>query len=247
MKTVRSYNKLVNEIINLNIPFRIEIIGYVEYNKVIYPMIAIKHISKTAKKAIMITSGVHGNEYYAVHVLLKWMQQINVSFINDFNFYIYPIINPFGYAKNYRDNGARQDVNKSDNYCKNSKVQEASILFDNFPLTADMILDIHGDIDKEQVYCYEHKGEGLPSIAEKAMLDNDIILPFIKTKTIYQIKIKNGVCEDREETGFEEVLEKLGTTYCVTLELPGKINSQKRTSGAIAIINSILKNFNEIK
>jgi len=244
MKTIRSYNKLVNEILNLQIPFRIEIIGYVEYDK-IYPILALKHTSKLANKIIIITSGQHGTEYYAVNVLLKWIKQ--PILFPDFNYFIFPCVNPFGYEKHYDDNGNRQDTNNEKNFIKDSKVPELAILYEQFPHTADLILDIHGDMDKSQVYCYEDKAENLFSITQKALIENDNLLPFIKTKTLYAVKVHNGVCIDKEETGIEGTLEKLGITYTISLELPGKCEGQKRAEGGIAIINSILKNFKELK
>lgn len=242
MRTLRDYKKVLNEVINLQIPFRVEIIDYVVYEET-YPILAIKHISKVAKQNIVITAGIHGEEYYTVHILLKWLQQVDTEVFKDFNFYIFPIVNPFGYSKGCRQNGARQDINNANNYRKDSKVQEARILFDNLPLDAGLLLDLHGDVSKEQVYAYEHKAENLPSITEKALMDNDTLLPYIKTKTIYQVKNTHGVCVDREETGFEEILEKLGTMYSITLEFPGKCSGQARTAGGVAIINSILKSF----
>jgi predicted deacylase len=246
MRTVRSYQKLVNEIINLQIPFRMEIVGYVEY-KEIYPIIAIRHVSKTAKRNVVITAGIHGDEYYASHVLLKWIQQANTELFNDYNLYIFPVVNPFGYSKGCRENGNRQDVNSAVNFIKDSKVQELAVLFDAIPLEVDLVLDIHGDTGKEEVYCYEHKSENLKSIAEPALIEADNILPFIKTKTIYQVKTVNGVCEDREETGYEGSFEKQGTMYSITLELPGKCSAQSRTAGGIKIINSLLANFKSIE
>jgi predicted deacylase len=246
MKTVRSYSKLVNEIINLNLPFKIEIIGYITYFKKVYPMLAFKHTSKMANKTIMITSGQHGDEPFAVTTLLKWVKQ--PILFPDFNYYIFPIINPFGYEKNCRDNGAEQDTNEEENFVKDSKVIELAILFDQFPQTADLILDIHGDTGKEAVYCYEHKAENLPSIAEKALIENDLALPYLRNKTIDKNKIVNGVViPPKEDIGIEGYMEKLGVTYTITIELPGKFDGQKRTEGGIAILNSILKNFKEIK
>jgi predicted deacylase len=246
MKTIRSYNKLITEIINLNTPFKIEIIGYVTYDKKIYPMLSLKSISKMANKTIIITGGQHGDEYYAVNILLKWIKQ--ATLFPDFNYYIFPIVNPYGFEKNSRDNGDRQDTNKDVNFVKDSKVPELKILFDEYPTTADLILDIHGDVDKEEVYCYEHKPENLPSIAEKALIENDTLFPFIKTKTIYKSKTTNGVIIPPErDIGIEGVMEKLGVQYTITLELPGKYDGQKRTAGGVAIINSLIKYFKEIK
>ena len=245
MKTVRSYNKLVTEIINLNLPFKIEIIGYVDYDK-IYPMLALKLVSKMAQKTIILTGGHHGEESYAINVLLQWLKQ--PIMFPDFNYYIYPVCNPYGYEKNYRNNGNRQETNNDTHFMKNSKVPELAILFEEFPRTADLILDIHGDTDKSEVYCYEHKAEHLPSIAEKALIENDNIIPYLKTKTIYKSPLKNGIIvPPKYDIGLEGFLEKLGVKYSLTLEMPKKMEGQKMVQGGIAIVNSILRNFKEIK
>jgi predicted deacylase len=246
MKIVRNYNKLITEIINLNLPYRIEIIGYVTYDTKIYPMLALKYISKMANKTIIITAGQHGDEPFAVSTLLKWIKQ--PILFADLNYYIFPVCNPWGYVYNRRTNGARQDTNSDVNFIKDSKVLELAILYDQFPHTADLVLDLHGDTGKDQIYCYEHKSESLPSIAEKALIENDNFIPYLKTKTIYKIPINNGVIiPPKEDIGIEAFLEKLGVQYSLTLELPGKYDGQKRAEGGIAIINSILKNFKELK
>jgi hypothetical protein len=245
MKSVRSYNKLVTEIINLNIPFKIEIIGYVEYDK-IYPMLALKLISKMAQKTVIITSGHHGEEYYAINVLLHWLKQPNTS--PEFNYYVFPVCNPYGYEKGYRNNGNRQETNNETHFMKNSKVPELAILFEEFPRTVDLYLDVHGDTGKEEVYCYEHKAENLPSIAEKALIDNDSIIPYLKTKTIYKSPLQNGVIiPPKYDIGLEGFLEKLGVKYSLALELPKKMEGQKMVQGGIGIINSLFKNFREVK
>jgi predicted deacylase len=246
MKTIRNYNKLITELINLNTSFKIEIIGYVTYFEKIYPLLALKYISKMANKNIIFSAGQHGDEYFAVHVLLNWLKQ--PIMFPDFNYYIYPICNPWGYSFNRRTNGNRQDTNNDINFVKDSKVPELAILYNEFPHTVDLVLDIHGDTGKEGVYCYEHKSQNLPSIAEKALLDNDSFLPYLRTKTIYKCPVNNGVIAPlKEDIGIEGFLEKLGVQYSLTLELPGKFDGQKRAEGGVAIINSIVRHFKEIK
>lgn len=248
MKTVRSYKKIANEIINLNIPFRIEIIGYVSYEKDIYPMFVMKNNVKTANKTIVILAGHHGDEYFAVHTLLKWLKQFNVEEFKNLNFYIYPICNPFGYSKNSRENGAKQDTNDDRHFVKDSKVQELSILYDAFPVNCELILDLHGDIGKERVYMYEHKPDNLSSIAEKVLIENNNLIPYLKQKTIYKVPVNNGVIiPPKCDIGIEGVMEKLGIEYTMTLELPGKFDGQKRMIGGVAILNSILRHFGEMK
>lgn len=248
MKKIRSYQKLVNEIINLQIPFRERIVGYVEYGESIYPIFEFSAISKTAKKIIVITSGHHGDEQFAVYTLMKWIQKFNPIEYPDFNIYVYPVCNPYGYETNSRDNGARQDTNNDKKFFKNSNVQELAILFDAFPVNVDLILDVHGDTGKTQVYMYEHKAENLPTIAEKALLENKELISYITAKTIYKCPVTNGVIVPPPfDIGVEGAMEKLGIEYTMTLELPGKLDGQKRMIGGIAIINSILRHFKEIK
>jgi hypothetical protein len=246
MKTVRSYDKLVDEIINLNLSYKISIIGYLNYYSKIYPMLALKYISKMNTKTIIITCLHHGEEYYAINILLKWLK-VPIQ-IPEFNYYIFPCINPFGYEKNFRNNANNQETNNDIHFMKDSKVPELKILFEEFPRTADLIIDIHGDVSKTGVYCYEHKSENLPSIATKALVDNDSIIPYLRTKTIYGTPLKEGIIiPPKYDVGVEGFLEKLGIQYSLALELPGKMEGQKRAEGGIAIINSLLKNFKEIK
>lgn len=246
MKSIRSYSKLINEIINLNLSYKLDIIGYVQYFDKIYPMLSLKFVSKMAKKTIIILAGHHGNESFGITILLKWIKQ--PLLFSNFNYYIFPICNPFGYEKNRRTNGNRQDTNNDTNFIKDSKVPELAILYEEFPRTADLILDVHGDVDKSELYCYEHKSENLPSIAEKSLIENDTLIPYLKTKTIYKIPVNNGVIiPPKEDIGIEGFLEKLGIQYSLTLELPGKLDGQRRAEGGVAIINSLLKNFEEIK
>ena len=248
MKKIRSYKKLVNEIINLQIPFRTEIAGYVNYGKDNYPIFLFKHTSKTAIKTVVITSGHHGDEPFAVTTLLKWIQKFNPMENTEFNIFVYPICNPYGYETSSRDNGARQDTNNDKKFYKNSNVQELAILFDAYPVNVDLILDVHGDTRKDTVFIYEHKSENLPSIAEKALIENDNILPYLKQKTLDTDKVINGVIIPTPNiVGLEGYMERLGIEYTMTMELPGKFDGQKRLVGGVAIINSILKNFKEVK
>jgi len=248
MKYYRSYKRLLNEIINLRIPFRVEIIGYVSYFNRVYPIIAIMHIVKTAKKNIVIVSGQHGDEYFSVHILLKWIQQFNQELFKYYNVFIYPIVNPWGYETNNRMNGANQDTNDERNFIKNSNVQELAVLYDNIPVSVNLFMDIHADIGKERPYAYERKLENLPSLAEIALQDIKKILPYTKSKTIYKMRVNKGVINTPKcDEGIEVPMEKLGAEYTIALELPGKANSQKRTLAGIAFINSILHRYLEVK
>lgn len=246
MKPVRNYNRLIDEIINLKTSYEKNIIGYVSYSKKIYPFLSLIYKSQIGSKTVVILSGTHGDEPYAVATLLRWLQMPIPC--PEFNYYIYPICNPFGYEHSCRDNGNRQDTNNATSFVKDSKVQELAILYDNIPSTINLMLDIHGDERKPNLYCYEHKADTLPSIAQKTMLENDKFMPYLKQKTIDGYKLINGVLvTPPEDVGIEGAVEKLSVDYTITVELPGKYDGQKRVDGGINVINSLLYNFKEIK
>lgn len=245
MKTVRNYSKIVTELINLSLPYKLDICGYLNYDK-IYPFLSLKYISKMNQKTIIITGGHHGEEFFAVNVLLKWLRQ--PILLPEFSYHIFPCVNPYGYEKSFRNNANNQETNNETHFMKDSEVPELAILFEEFPRTADLVLDIHGDTGKSGCYMYEHKSDNLPSIAEKALTENDVIIPYLRTKTIYGTALKNGVlCPPKYDIGLEGFLEKLGVQYSITLELPGKFDGQKRAEGGVAIINSVLRHFSEVK
>ncbi len=248
MKKIRDYNKLITEIINLNVSLKLEIMGYVTYEKDIYPMITLKHISKTAKKNIVIIAGQHGDEIYMVHILVKWLQQLKLEDYPEFNFYIYPIANPFGYATGSRKNGARQHVNNAINFKKDSDVQELAVLYEHIPANPDLFLDLHGDVDKNFAYAYERKPETMPSIAEKVLLENDNILPYGRVNTIYKEKVKNGVIYKPEhDKSMDDIMGNIGVEYTIALELPGHTEGSTRTKAGISMLNSLLKFYKELK
>jgi len=244
MKKIRNYKRLINDIINSPTPFRVEIIGYASYGKDIYPLLEATFLSKTAKKNIVILGCHHGDESFTTHILLKWMQKYIPTLHPDFNIFIYPCVNPSGYELGCRDNAAKQDTNDDRFFYKNSKVQELAILFDAFPSSPDLIIDVHADTGKTNSYMYEHKSESLETIAEKVMQDTDIYIPYLRTKTIYKCPVKNGVITPPScDIGVEGALERLGTDYTLTVELPGKFDGQKRAVGGIAILTSILTHY----
>jgi len=248
MTKQRSYQRLVNDIINLKIPFRVEILDYVSYNPFVYPIIAIRHITKTAKKNCVILAGHHGDETFVIHVLLKWIQQIDKKLLNTFNFNIIPVINPSGYETGTRLTAKNQDTNNAASFVKNSSVKELAILFDNLPSTVDLMIDFHGDTDRKFSYAYERKIDTLPSLAGIALQEVDSILPYDKSKTIYRSKVEKGVITTpKNDEGIEAVMETMGTESTITIELPGKFDSQRRTEGGIAILNSIFYHYKEIQ
>jgi len=248
MEKIRNYGQLINEFFNLRTPFKKEIIGYVKYWDSTYPILKLSLTPGNAKKTILITSGHHGEEPFGLHTLVSWIKQFDYKKFKDFNFIIFPCCNPYGYETGERFNGLRQDTNNDGDLVKDSKVAELAILFEHFPISADLFIDVHGETYQNRAYCYEKKLKSLPPIAEKALAENDSLLPYTRQKTVLGVKVVNGViCPRKWEIGLEGLMEKRGIKYSITIEIPGHFDGQKRIEGGVGIINSILSNFKEVK
>jgi hypothetical protein len=248
MEKIRDYQLIVNEFFNLKLPFHKEIIGYVKYWNETYPLLKLTLIPANPKKTIIITGGHHGDEPFAALSLIAWIKQFNFKEYKDYAIYIFPMCNPYGYETGSRSNGLRQDTNNDIDMVQDSKVAELGLLFHHFPILADLFIDVHGETYQTRAYCYEHKPKNLPSIAEQALSENDPNFPYTRQKTVLGSRTSNGViCPRWWEIGLEGLMEKRGIKYSITIEIPGKMDGQKRIEGGVALINSILKIFKEQK
>lgn len=244
MRKVRDYLKFVNEIINLQIPFRVEVIGSVVYSNVAYPMLAIKHVQKMANYNMVINAGAHGEEAVAVRVLTKFLSEIDRSYLNHFNFYIFPCTNPYGYAYDCRRNGSKQIVNNADKFMKDSEVQELGILYNQIPTHPDLFIDVHADTGKKGIYIYERKPESFDSIAKKVLQEANTIIPYEASSTIYKEKVEEGVIiKPENDRSLDDFMGSIGVEYTLTVEIPGKAAGQVQLTGGVAVLNGILKEY----
>ena len=246
----RSYLKLVNDIINLNIPFNISVIGFVQHDRV-YPIIKLEKTDKKTRYHVVIQSGIHGDEAIAIRVLLRWLKSIRPRYLKEFSFTIFPVLNPYGYAHATRRNGKHQMVNSADYWSKSYEIPELNIAGSHYPENANLFIDIHGDCGrygKTEIYAYERVAPGMPSIAMQALRENNKIIPYIKGDTIYKESCKYGVIYNpKRDRSIQDYMSDIGCECAITLEIPGKMSGINRIDGSVKVINSILKYFLKYK
>jgi predicted deacylase len=248
-KPVRNYLKIINEFINLQTPFDVEILGCLHYDKC-YPFISLHTHSKLAKYNIVINAGVHGNESIGVKILLRFITEFNKEFLGYYNFIIFPIMNPFGYSYIRRGNGNNQYVN--DGFIKGTEdaaTPETKLIIETLPNRIDLFIDIHEDEDKPGFYVYERKRPNAKSLAQeglKALRKNKI--PVIETASIYREKCVDGVIIKPDKDGsIDDAMFKKGAIYSLCLEIAGKASEEQQFIGALTFLNEVLRNFKEIK
>lgn len=242
----RNYINLVNDIINLNIPFQISIIGMVEYD-MIYPIIKIEHVTKFSKYHAVLQAGIHGDEPDGIQVLLKWLKTVNLKLLSQMSFTIFPVTNPYGYAHGTRRNGAKQMVNSA----TMNDIKELQIIAKHYPKRPNLFIDVHGDCGtygKSEIYAYERILEGAISPTTKALRANNKIIPYIKSDTIYKEACKYGVIYNpKRDSSIQNYMSDNGCECSVTLEIPGKLKGVNKIYGSIKVLDAIIDNFLKFK
>lgn len=246
-KPVRNYLKIVNEFINVQSPFDIEILGSVHYDRC-YPFISFHNHSKLAKYNIVINAGAHGAEVIGVRVMLRFLQEFNKELLGYYNFLLFPILNPYGYVYNTRKTGNKQLANWGFNKPIESLPPESILIKEAVPHKIDLFLDLHAD-DKSGFYIYERKRPDKKSLAEKSfhILEKNKI-PILDTDTVYAEKCVNGVITQPIKDGsMDDSMFQRGAIYSLCIEIPEKIPEDQQIIGGLLLINEILRQFKEIK
>jgi len=249
MRKSRNYLKTFNEFINVNSPLEMKVIGSVHYD-ICYPMIEFYHHSK-AKKDVVLLGGVHGNESIGVKVMLRFLQEFQKEWLDSYNFYVFPIVNPFGYAYNIRGNGAKYDINRHAYTQKPYPIEtvEFKILEEEFPESVNLCIDVHQN-GKKNFYCYEKSRPDKESLATFGMQEiKKQKIAVEEASTIYGEKCIQGVVnsiKDKSNT-IEDYMFSKGAMYSLTLENPDKPTEEELVIGSLAFLRGVLNKFKEIK
>jgi len=242
----KDYLKLVNVILAeaAKADFSVKILSTLVYgaNREGYPFLLLRSEEKTAKYNAVITAGFHGDEWYGIDSLLYALNDIDTDM---FNLWIFPCANPFGYSYSSRLNGERKGSNWKVGL---RPTNELSLIFKNIPPKIDLFVDVHGDVDRYEVYAYERKLPDSPSLAALAL--NDVLNYFdiYDAQTVYKEKCEGGVVTSKKEHTIEEnMFEKRGAPYSITLEIPGKTYGTNRTAGGARLILATLNNYERVR
>jgi len=247
-KPTRNYLKIINEFANTQSPFDFEILGSIHYDKC-YPFISFHTHSKLAKYNVVINSGAHGEEAVAVRVILRFLQEFNKELLSNYNFIIFPIINPFGYVYNRRKNGNNQYGNTGFNLTEEKLTPESILIKEALSNKIDLFIDVHADISKSGFYLYERKRPNKKSLAEESLKElKKNKLPILETDTVYQEKCVNGVViQPIKDGSMDDSMFQKGAIYSLCIEIPGKIPEDSQMIGGLLLLNEILTKFKEVK
>lgn len=257
---MRNYNEIALRIKS----FGGEEIGYVGKTRQKFPLYKLK---KGQGKKILLSAGVHGDEPAGVYALLEFLHHNISEYEKNFEFTIFPCINPWGFENDDRTNGQAIDLNREfsksffDKRIFLNKVKENFLIFPHLDQYY-FAMDLHetseswaNDFDPctpGQFYLWEtceDKSKRIGQEIIKRVEKQGIII--CKWPIINKEKNNGGIiwypenCTNPDYidgTNFEAYLTKYHTRHSFTIETPIKLDLEQRVQAHITSIITALEN-----
>lgn len=120
-------------------------LGRVEYDGAWQMLPVARRSLRGATKRLCVFAGVHGNEATAVEAAVRFAEQLGRTpgLYPGINVSIVPLVNPWGWARNLRHNGANRDISRSFLSTPSTEAELIKPLLAKEP--CDMLVDLHGD------------------------------------------------------------------------------------------------------
>jgi len=142
-----------------------------------YPLFVIGSSSKHPRKpSLYLSAGIHGDEPAPVEALIQWAEE-KLPGLADWNWTVFPCLNPWGFERNIRFDAKGRDLNRYYNSRKVPQInrQLAMMRGERYDLAACL----HEDYDAWGFYLYEiaaarpHWGEPLSRPISRIMPPDD--------------------------------------------------------------------------
>lgn len=266
---VRSYREEVMEplqrMIRRNPNFSSEFLGFVNYERTIYPFFCVSIADKGVinPKDVLISGGVHGEEPAGVYTLLRFLKDDISDFLKDYRFLVFPCINPFGFEYGHRFNHDGIDINR--HFKQNSGSHEAakvlrilSWLGRKFVFTADFHETDPNWADEgfstadnpETFYMWETASDKSIRVGDKVIDEIRKVAPVCDWPKIYGDINNGGIIWYPEGCGnpvyaqgttFDAFLKANYTPQSFTLETPCGWDLEKRVATNMVALKTILE------
>ncbi len=218
------------------------------------PVIALIRPGKTENLKVYLSAGIHGDETAGPLAILKLLREKKLH--PDIGWHICPVLNPWGLARNRRDNEEGLDLNRDYKSIVARQTGHHIDWLKRQNTSFSLCLTLHEDCDTEGFYLYELNElnpDNLPSLVPAIMEAGGKPCGIDQSPVIDGCPAKNGVLH--LPTDLEARPEWTETAYLVanhsrmayTLEAPGKkklhLQIETHTAGVEAAINHFRNNF----
>ncbi|MDP7040167.1 MAG: DUF2817 domain-containing protein [Myxococcota bacterium] len=196
------------------------------------------------KKNILICAGVHGNEPSGVSAVFELISEIQAKphLRENFNFYILPCVNPYGFKTVSRRNENDVDLNRAFAASGQENEPEIDVVKPFFEKTSfDLVLDLHSALPKRDGYFVLHRST--LQLLGPAMENFGKAWPVLSNGSKPYQEEAPGICTSAPKGTLKDYLADQGCPHVITLEAPRALAFNERTKGLSRLAGSIIDEF----
>jgi predicted deacylase len=191
---------------------------------------------------LVIMAGCHGEEPASPLALFKYYKEIaHLAKKFRINLVIYPLVNPWGFDRNYRFNKDKISCNSYWEHSKGKKMaEEAKTIYKDLKKLKPVVFaNLHEDDDIEKEFyifsfCNKKFAECLVQIGKK-------YFPILQKGKYGRVKVKNGVVHNHHDGTAEDFMSHRGCKFSCCTETPSKQPLKKRIKCYSKIIYELIK------
>lgn len=205
-------------------------------------------INPDKEPTLLISAGIHGDEPAGPYGILDWLEK--AEYPEDLRIIILPLLNPYGFDHNERENDDDRDLNRGFNV-KKKPTQEIRCIeksLDGESLT--LLLSLHEDSGHGGIYLYHADVD--EDVCREIIDRCSKILPIVKEKTVYGDKCDDGMIyisvknsDPKHAYSLENTLQSLGVSQ-ITFETPALGEFSKRKGLHSFMIQQVIDNFESL-
>lgn len=196
---------------------------------------------------ICLVAGVHGDEPDGILAALELARRFAQSpqLVSNYSLTIYPCVNPVGYERMTRENGAGKDLNRE--FFRDSREEEVVIMerelhaheFTGF-------ISGHSDYESFGMYAYATGAILSERLAKPALFQASSVIPINTDAVIDGLPAQNGIINQKFPGSLGPLSKGSSEPFDITVETPNLFALSKRVEAQAIAFETILHEYRAV-
>jgi protein MpaA len=196
---------------------------------------------------ICLVAGVHGDEPDGILAALELARRFARSpqLVSNYSLTIYPCVNPVGYERMTRENGAGRDLNRE--FFRNSMEEEVMVM--ERELRAHEFIGFvsgHSDYESFGMYAYATGAILSERLAKPALFQASSVIPINTDAVIDGHPAQNGIINQKFPGSLGPLSKGATEPFDITVETPNLFALSKRVEAQAIAFETILHEYRAV-
>ena len=196
---------------------------------------------------ICLVAGVHGDEPDGILAALEFARRFARSpqLISNYSLTIYPCVNPVGYERMTRENGAGKDLNRE--FFRESTEEEVVVM--EGELRAHEFIGFisgHSDYESFGIYAYATGAILSERLAKPALFQASSVIPINTDAVIDGHPAQNGIINQKFPGSLGPLSKGTAEPFDITVETPNLFALSKRVEAQAIAFETILHEYRAV-